>query len=175
VSEEAVADEFDSDLDSPAKKKLSGKKIVIFIALPLLLLGGGGAGAYFMGLFGGGGGHQEAHAGAEPEHAPPPPPKTVFYELPEMIVNLNTANRRPSYLKIRVSLELANEGEISRIETMRPRIIDNFQVYLRELRVDDLKGSEGVYRLREELLARVNAAIDPGKVENVLFKEILVQ
>ena len=62
-----------------------------------------------------------------------------------------------------------------RIEQLRPRIIDNFQVYLRELRIDDLRGSAGIYRLREELLARVNAAVYPARVEQVLFKEVLVQ
>jgi flagellar protein FliL len=56
-----------------------------------------------------------------------------------------------------------------------PRIIDNFQVYLRELRVEDLKGSGGMYRLREELLLRVNAAVAPAKINDVLFKEMLVQ
>jgi flagellar FliL protein len=56
-----------------------------------------------------------------------------------------------------------------------PRILDNFQVYLRELRLDDLRGSAGMYRLREELLARVNAAVAPVKVRDILFKEMLVQ
>jgi len=56
-----------------------------------------------------------------------------------------------------------------------PRIIDNFQVYLRELRIDDLKGSAGMYRLREELLTRVNAAAQPAKINAVLFKEMLIQ
>ena len=58
---------------------------------------------------------------------------------------------------------------------MLPRIVDNFQVYLRELRLDDLRGSAGVYRLREELLARVNTAVRPAKIKDVLFKEMLVQ
>jgi len=56
-----------------------------------------------------------------------------------------------------------------------PRILDNFQVYLRELRLDDLKGSAGMYRLREELLLRVNAAVQPVQVKDVLFREMLVQ
>ena len=53
--------------------------------------------------------------------------------------------------------------------------MDNFQVYLRELRVEDLRGSAGVQRLREELLMRVNAAVHPIEVRDVLFKEMLVQ
>ena len=62
-----------------------------------------------------------------------------------------------------------------RLAAVMPRIIDNFQVYLRELRVEDLRGSGGIYRLREELLARVNAASAPVRVKDVLFKEMLVQ
>ena len=78
-------------------------------------------------------------------------------------------------MKIRMSLELEDPNDIQRIESIMPRIIDNFQTYLRELRIEDLKGSAGMYRLREELLARASAAAAPVKVSDVLFKEMLVQ
>ena len=99
----------------------------------------------------------------------------VFFPLEELIVNLNAGGRKSTFLKIRISLELADGEDISRIESVMPRIMDNFQVYLRELRIEDLKGSAGMYRLREELLTRVNAAAAPAKIRDVLFKEILVQ
>jgi flagellar FliL protein len=56
-----------------------------------------------------------------------------------------------------------------------PRVIDQFQTYLREMRVEDLRGSAGIYRLRQELLYRVNIAADPVKVKDVLFQEMLIQ
>jgi flagellar FliL protein len=56
-----------------------------------------------------------------------------------------------------------------------PRIIDSAQVFLRELRLDDLQGSAGMLRLREELMRRINAAVSPVEVRDVLFKEIIVQ
>jgi flagellar FliL protein len=99
----------------------------------------------------------------------------VFYDMPEMLVNINTAGRTRNFLKIRVSLEMANETDIALIENVQPRIIDNFQVYLRELRLEDLQGAAGMYRLREELLNRVNAAVRPAQVKDVLFKEMIVQ
>ena len=92
-----------------------------------------------------------------------------------MLVNLSTSGRSTSFLKIVVSLELASEEDKQTLESALPRIIDNFQVYLRELRVEDLRGSAGLYRLREELLFRVNAAVSPARVTDVLFKEMLVQ
>jgi flagellar FliL protein len=95
--------------------------------------------------------------------------------MPEMIVSLNAAQRKTAFLKIRVALEVNNAQEIPKIQAVMPRIVDNFQVYLRELRVEDLKGSAGMYRLREELLTRVKAAAAPAKINAVLFKEMLIQ
>ena len=50
-----------------------------------------------------------------------------------------------------------------------------FQSFLRELRPDDLAGSEGSYQLRQEIQRRVNLVIAPAKVNAVLIQEMLVQ
>ena len=92
-----------------------------------------------------------------------------------MLVNLNTAGRKRTFLKMLVSLELASEGDITTVEMMLPRVIDNFQIYLRELRMEDLQGAAGMNRLRVELLDRVNAAVRPALVNDVLFKEMIIQ
>ena len=158
-----------------------GKKKLIFILVPVLLLVGAAAGVYFLGLadpllkmF-----HKEKPAAAAPvaEEGKPgqPAPAAVFYDLPEILVNLNSAGRKQNFLKIRVSLELESPLDVPKIESVMPRIIDNFQVYLRELRIEDLQGSAGLLRLREELLTRVNSSVKPAKVNDVLFKEMLVQ
>lgn len=178
------------------------KKKLLLIAVPVLLLLGGAAGAYFSGLadplvamITGKGAEEHppegdqaaapadsaapaAGAPAAPGAAPAAAAGTgaaVFYDLPEMLVNINTAGRTRNFLKMRVSLELATEIDISRVENVLPRIVDNFQVYLRELRLEDLQGAAGMYRLREELLNRVNAAVRPAQVKDVLFKEMIVQ
>ena len=99
----------------------------------------------------------------------------IFYDLPEMLANLNTAGQKRTFLKMLVSLELASDGDIITVEIVLPRIIDNFQVFLRELRLEDLQGAAGMNRLRVELLDRVNAAVSPARVNDVLFKEMIVQ
>ncbi len=166
--------------DGGGKKKFSGKKLILFIVLPVLLLGGGGAGVMFSGILGG----DEAEESAE--DAPPVGEEdplealdeerdVVFYDLPELLVNLNSPGRQSSFLKIQVSLELGSPEAVVEVEAVLPRIVDNFQVYLRELRPDELSGTKGVYRLKEELLVRVNTAVQPTRVYDILFKEILVQ
>ncbi len=157
-----------------SKKQGGKKKLLLFVALALFLVVGGAAAAYFTGLLEpliamlGGADETAAEETTDPVEA-------VFFDLPEILVNLNTGRRKSTFLKIRVSLELENAEDVARIEAVMPRIIDNFQVYLRELRVEDLKGSAGMYRLREELLTRVTLAVAPSKVSDVLFKEMLVQ
>ena len=157
-----------------SKKQGGKKKLLLFVALALFLVVGGAAAAYFTGLLEplivmlGGADETAAEETTGPVEA-------VFFDLPEILVNLNTGRRKSTFLKIRVSLELENAEDVARIEAVMPRIIDNFQVYLRELRVEDLKGSAGMYRLREELLTRVTLAAAPSKVSDVLFKEMLVQ
>ncbi|MFD0390311.1 flagellar basal body-associated FliL family protein [Tistrella bauzanensis] len=99
----------------------------------------------------------------------------MYFDLPEMLVNLNTGGKRVSFLKLKVSLELQKQEDVALIEKVMPRIVDSFQVYLREMRVEDLSGSAGIYRLREELLDRVNVAAQPVAVNDVLFREMLVQ
>ncbi|MAL80127.1 MAG: flagellar basal body protein FliL [Sneathiella sp.] len=153
------------------KKKLSGKVLVLFILLPLLMIGGGVGGAYFAGLFDSPEPTEEELAAQAAEQNK----KVVFYDLPEMLVNLNSGSSASSFLKLGVSLELADAAVVPDLELLIPRIMDNFQVYLRELRKEDLNGSQGIFRLKEELLMRINNAASPVRVNDVLFKEMLVQ
>jgi flagellar FliL protein len=170
--EAEAADASEAAAAEPQGKRLSGKKLVLFIILPALLGVGAVGGATWF-LFLRGSGHAEEAQAVDP-HAPPVP-AAVFMNLPEMIVNLNSGGRRANFLKINIALEVANAADVPRIEAVMPRIVDNFQIYLRELRVEDLRGSAGMFRLREELLARVNTAAQPARINDVLFREMLVQ
>ncbi len=158
-------------------KRLSGKKLVLFFILPVLVVVGTATSVYVSGIadpylneylptMAGDGNRDQKQVIRR---------TAVFFDLPELLVNLNSTGRRTNFLKISISLELENQSDIGQLELLLPRIIDSFQVYLRELRVNDLRGSAGVYRLREDLLRRVSEAVKPVKVNDVLFKEILVQ
>jgi len=170
----------DAEAEAPAaegaaapKKKKGLKKLLLLAGVPVLLLAGGG-GAFMAGVLDPllGGGHEAAAEGEPVEEAKP---AVMFYDLPDLLVNLNTTSRQSAFLKIQVALELNQDADMGTLEQLMPRIIDSFQIYLRELRPEELKGSEGVYRLKEELLLRVNQAAAPVHVNDVLFKSVLVQ
>jgi flagellar FliL protein len=174
-----AADTFEEDLGgggrrSSARKRLSGKKLILFVVLPLLLVVGAGAGLWFSGalapLMSAGGSAAEPAPAQEQRVS-----QTVYWDLPDILVNLRTDGPRPTFLKISISLELERAEDRAAIEKVMPRVTDTFQVYLRELRADQLQGSAGLIRLREELLSRINAAVRPARVRDVLFKEMLIQ
>ena len=145
------------------------KKLILFGAVGLVALGLAGGGGYF---FLSQGKPEEA---AEQKAVAKKP--VGFLEMREMLVNLapESAQDRAKMLKFKVSLEVKDPKLISEIQPLIPRVEDTFQVFVRELRASDLEGSGGLYRLREELLRRVNYAVYPAKVDAVLFKDLVVQ
>ena len=169
VPKEANDEAAEVAAEQPAKKKgfaLPSMKVLIMAGAALLVVAGGG-GAYFMFFKGN---------AAEAKAAPEKPKPVVFVDLPEVLVNLSSAgSERAQYLKAKVVLELADQSMVQQIQPIMPRVMDSFQTYLRELRASDLDGSAGLYRMKEELTRRVNVAIAPGKINAVLFKEIIVQ
>lgn len=194
----AVVDGADGD----GAKKPNAKKLILIIVLPLLLLVGGGAGAYFTGLLDGllgksgeevaEGEHAAEGAADHGKKAEAPGkadshgkkaaagdghggPAGGFVQIPNLLVNLTSEGSQQRYLRLSVQIELANPADQAAVEAVMPRVVDQFQTYLRELRVKDLRGSAGIYRLQIELLNRVNAAAYPVEVKDVLFQEILVQ
>jgi len=168
----AADDVADIDGDDTPKKKMSVRTLALFIGVPVLLAAGVG-GAFMMGVFGGG---ATNHGEIGPDgNTIVDPSQVVFYELPELIINLQTEDPRGSFVKFKVTLELHDKDLLPVIEPLMPRIIDNFQIYLRELRAADLEGSAGLFRLKEEILRRINIDIRPYEVADVLFTEMIVQ
>jgi len=153
--------------EAPAKRKLSFKLIVIAVAGLLAVAALGGGGYFFFAERG----KAETAAAAVVQTKP-----VVFLDMPDVLVNLsNGGSDHTQYLKVKVTLELPDQAMSAQIQPVMPRLVDTFQTYLRELRPTDLDGSAGLYRLKEELTRRVNAAIAPGRINAVLFKEIVVQ
>lgn len=150
----------------PKKKRFTlNRRNAGLLGVPalLLFLGGGYYAVEASGFMAGG-----ASADSRPR-------QTLYFDLPEMVVNLSSPDKRVQYLKLKVSLEADNQATLKALGPVMPRILDAFQLYLRELRSSDLEGSAGIFRLKEELLRRINLEVHPHEVSRVLFKEIIVQ
>ncbi|WP_309606722.1 flagellar basal body-associated FliL family protein [Phenylobacterium sp.] len=173
------------------KKKLSMKLMLIAGAGALVVLGGGGGAAYFLFLKPK---PDAAHAGKDAKkpvkkgkkkeegkkddkaagQVREGPDGVLFYTLPDVVVNMQTADGRPTFLKLKLTLELPNQETVDALDANMPRLQDMFQTFLRELRPEDLSGSQGSYQLRMEILRRVNLVVAPSKANAVLIEEMLI-
>ena len=141
-------------------------KLVMFggVAALVAALGGGGAWWFLSG------GAKEAQAKTDPMK------KTTFVDVPEMTINLSANGQdRQQFLKVKIKLEVADPKLAQDIQPVLPRVLDTFQIYLREMRAADFEGSAAMYRLKEELMRRVNIEVYPAKIDAVRFENALVQ
>ncbi len=197
---EAPAPAEGADGEGEAKKKGLPPKLLIMIGVAaVLVLGGGGAGAFFL-LKPKAGDHGEAAAkggdhgkkakkdkgghgkGGKPGEKDEAggmvregPDGVTFYTMPDLVVNIQTADGRPTFLKLKLTFEMKDPHTAELIASGSPRLQDMFQTFLRELRPEDLSGSQGSYQLRMEILRRVNLVLAPSKVDAVLIEEMLIQ
>ncbi len=156
MAKKEAAPEAEGDGENPAAegaeaapKKGLGKilgllknKKVLMIGAPVLvlLLAGGGPGTYFFVI--------KPHAAdkaklAKAEETPLTPPEVAFADVPDILVNIQSSDGTPAYLKLSVSLEMDNELQKTGMTALMPRLVDQFQAYLRELRLDDLRVRPG--------------------------------
>jgi flagellar FliL protein len=176
-AKEGEANEGEEGAEGEGAPKKGKRKLIIIIGGAVVLIGVIVGVLFAVGVIGGGakdeaaeGGHGGGH-GEEAVVLNAP----VYYELPEFLVNLSSTTNRASFLKMRVTLELRDQAAVALVEANKPRIVDTFNTYLRELRAPDVQGSAGIYRLRDELLSRINGTVQEGLVKDILFSEIIVQ
>jgi flagellar protein FliL len=190
---EAPKEEASEGEEGEKPKKKLPMMFIIAGAAALVVLGGGGAGAYFLFLKP----KPEAAAAAGKDAKKKPekkkggkegdkkddktaavvkegPDGVLFYTIPDVVVNMQTADGRPTFLKLKLTLEMPNQDAVDDLEPNMPRLQDMFQTFLRELRPEDLSGSQGSYQLRMEILRRVNLVIAPSKANAVLIEEMLI-
>jgi flagellar FliL protein len=198
---EAPAPEGEEGVEGEAPAKKKPPILIIAIAAGVLVLGGGGAAAFFLmkpkpaaehgekagehgkekkkdkkkeekkeGEHGAAGGEGGAGTPVIKEG----PDGVVFYTLPDIVVNMQTADGKSTFLKLKLTFELPDEETAEVLTPNLPRLQDMFQTFLRELRPEDLNGSQGTYQLRVELLRRVNLVAAPSKVNAVLIEEMLI-
>ena len=150
------------------EKVRKGRKPVVMIGAGILLLLVVSGGVWFSGLVG-----HMSHHGKAGNAAPVEKP--VFFDLPDVVSNLDTGGHRASFIKLHAKLEVAHAVDVPALQAAVPQILDIFQTYLRSMRPEEVRGGEGTFRLREALMNRIDIVIAPIQLTDMLFTEVLVQ
>lgn len=156
------------------EKSKGGSKTFLIIGIVLLLIVGGALAFLFLTPAGKAllGKEAPAHEAEEEKYDIH---NITFTALPEILLNLRSSDGRQVFLKVTFVIESGNPKIGEKIDKLKPMLVDQYQTYLRELDIDDLKGSAGIERIRQELVSRTNSLLEPEKINNVLFKELLIQ
>ena len=147
----------------PAPKK---RGMLMLLLIGGVVLGALGAGAWFfvMPKFLG-----TAHA----KPAPPPPTVKATVPLGAVVVNLNGEARR--YLRVGVSLGVADAHDSKEIDEHKSQLLDLLISVLSSTDVDELTSDEGKTELKDTLLERMHKDLEMKKVLKVYFTEFVIQ
>ncbi|MBF0283341.1 MAG: flagellar basal body-associated FliL family protein [Magnetococcales bacterium] len=97
-----------------------------------------------------------------------------IFKLEPFVVNL-AEPRGNRYLKVAISMEMENDALKPEMERRQPQIQDIILSLLTSKSTQELQSLEGKFRLREELLSRINALLVNGKVKRLYFTDFVIQ
>ncbi|WP_417491320.1 flagellar basal body-associated FliL family protein [Maricaulis sp.] len=202
MADEADQNEDEDGSEAETKPKMGMLKLGLFIGLPAIILLLAGVAGFMM--FAGGGEDEAVMEAVLDEHgepvldshgqpvmaaasgghgAPEPEHEAQAYYFPlrdadgaedPIITNIRSVDGRPVTVMLKITLESSNPDFGQVIDAHIDPIMDQFIMFLRELREDDLYGSAGMHRVRLELLRRVNLAIEPEHADAVLIQEFMI-
>lgn len=160
---EPPAEGEEAEAAAAAQPRSRRRKLLLIALAALLLLGGGGGAAWWFLL------RAPAPADQLPEVAEAP---DAFVDVPTIQVALRASDGASRTLRLHVMLVPGTRSP-DEITPRLPLLVDRFQPFLRELRPEDLSGSAGTFRIKEELLIRANQALGEGAVRDVLIQDLM--
>jgi len=173
VQDENLKEAQEDTEGEPELKKTKGKRLVLVILGIILIIIAAIAYFFFFDK------HQKQDEDAPEKEVVPQEidqerMQRNFYQMEEFIVNLSSSNNKANFLKMIIVLHLFDPNDRIEVVKKEPILRDALQVFLKALRNEDLKRPGQLMNLKEEIILRANKILEPLKVQDVLFKEILI-
>jgi len=99
-------------------------------------------------------------------------PNVAYVEVEPMTVSLNPISQG-RYLRFRAQLEVPSKYA-SDVQKLLPRVVDVMNGYLRALETRDIESPTALTRLRAQLLRRIQVVAGPGRVNDLLIMEFVL-
>lgn len=97
-------------------------------------------------------------------------------DVPEFTINLLGEDENAGhFMKIKLAVELAHKTDTANVNALLPRLQDDWNVFLRQMRPGDMQGSAALQRLKEGLMRRATQSLAPVPVKAVYIRELIVQ
>ncbi len=96
----------------------------------------------------------------------------AFVPMEPLSISLPRASRY-KHLRFRGELEVSQAHE-AEVRKLVPRIIDVLNSYLRAVEVSDLEDASALSRLRSQMLRRAQIVTGPGRIDDLLIMEFVL-
>lgn len=162
-----------NDTQLTEEKPKKSKKLLIIIIIAALVLAGAGVGGFL--FLKKGSAHKEKDEATKKEdmvEIPKEKEKAVLIQLDPFILNLSEPGR---FVKLTIHLEVKNEKIQQYVNDRMPKIRDSIITLVSSKSADVLSTPEGKFQLKDELLLRVNQAIEKDLIKNIYFTEFVIQ
>ena len=114
-------------------------------------------------------GHGESAAPADPSGAPGP-----ILKLDNFIIQLRGTDT-DRYVRVAFDLELGSESDRAMVQSRMPHIRDAIISYFSDRSLDELRGSEGMDRIKAAVLKKLDDILAAHRVRSVFITELVIQ
>jgi len=159
----------DAVAEAPEETKKPSKMPLILGIIAALVGGGGGFYVAFSGLILG---PESPVEQVDEDTKPGAIPDVAFVPVEPMTVSISPASQG-RHLRFRTELEVPTQYA-SDVETLLPRVVDVMNGYLRALETKDIENAAAMTRIRAQLLRRVQIVAGPGRVNDLLIMEFVL-
>ncbi|MCL1910764.1 MAG: flagellar basal body-associated FliL family protein [Leptospirales bacterium] len=105
--------------------------------------------------------------------AAPPPPALNTYELPEFAKT--TSDIEPHFFKMQISLGYEPSAELNNeLIRRRDEILNMINLLLMDKKYEEINTRLGAITLAEEIKAHINLRLASGKIQEVFFKDLVI-
>ncbi|WP_299295681.1 flagellar basal body-associated FliL family protein [uncultured Tateyamaria sp.] len=159
----------DAVAEAPQETPKSSKLPLILGLVAALLGGGGGFYATYSGMLFG---DESTESAEQTDTAPDALPDVAFVAVDPMVVSLSPG-AQSRHLRFRAQLEVPSQYA-SDVESILPRVVDVLNGYLRALETADIESPSALTRLRAQMLRRVQIVAGPGRINDLLIMEFVL-
>ncbi len=153
------------------ERRLSVKRLILFVFLPLVLLIGAAVGVMTSGLL----------KGDKPDEPPPPPKVDLtklpggYVDVPDLIINMRGADGTPRLLIMQVTMHLELADNRPLVQAELPKVQSALILFLRKQNPDDLYTASSVETLRQQMEKLASEAIKPQKLTGLTIGRMQIR
>jgi flagellar FliL protein len=159
-----MAEETKTEEQEKEVKKVSKKKLLLFLVIGLVIVVLAGSVIAVFSTFKGGKGKEKERS----------PKETVIYSMEPIVVNLfDPTGKR--YIQIRLALELKDKKMEEEIKINEPKIKDVIISTLSTKTPEDVLQPEAKDLIKTELLQKINSALGEEAISNIYITQYIVE